>query len=160
MKTAEIKYDQGAMHYIKVAGIGMLMLGFSVAAGLYLLDNRPPPQSSYQLSCIILFLASINLGTVIMMDPFQHYFSRFTPAAIIGMAGVIFLFIITESVSRFLGHIGYSFLTPFLLACQGLIYTTIVLEKSFALKCLLCLDSVAVVLLWDLGAAGNFMLPF
>ena len=158
--TAAIRHDHMVMHYIKTAGIGILMLCFSVAAGVYLLDNRPPPQSSYQLSCIILFLASINIATVIMMDPFHHYFSKFTPSAIIGMEAVVLLFIITESLNRFLGHFGYSFLTPLLIACQALIYTTIVLEKSFALKSLLCLDSVAVVLLWDLGVTGNFTMPF
>jgi len=161
--TTALRHDQRVMQIFKAASATILTIGMlcaSLLLGKYLLDHRLPQQSSYQVSCIILVLASINFGTAIMLDPFRYYYSKFTPPAIVSMAALVLLFAIAESFNRFLGHFGYGFLTPFVIACQGLIYVTLVLEKNIALKCLLGLDSIAVILLWELGAAGNFTMPF
>jgi hypothetical protein len=56
--------------------------------------------------------------------------------------------------------IGYDVLTPFVIVSEALIYTTIFREKNIPLKCLLSIDSIALMFLWALGTADKFVMPF
>jgi len=153
-------YEQKITRIIISAGGSLLVLLPSLAAGVALLEGDLPVQPALKMSCLIMFLASVNFGTVIMLDPYHRYFSKLSPPAIISMVAVVFLYLVIASLKLYFPPISYSWLAPFVVASEALIYTTIFLEKNIPLKCLLSLDSIALMFLWALGDADKFTLPF
>ena len=145
---------------MKSASIGILALSPSLATGMYLLDNSALLEEPYQTVCLILLIAAIDLALLVILDPYRRDLSKLTLPTLISAMATILLFIITDSINRFFEHLGYAFLTPFVIVCVALIYTTVFLEKNITLKFYLSLNSIAVMLLWALGASNRIMMPF
>jgi hypothetical protein len=158
--TAATRHGQEITRFLISTGATILILSPSLAAGMGLLGNNLPLQPALKISLAILLLASVNFGTAIMLDPYRRYFSKLAPPALVSMVAIVFSFIITESLKQFFQHLGYGLLTPFIVACLALIYTAILVEKNIPLKCLLSLDSIALMFLWALGASDKFTMPF
>jgi hypothetical protein len=158
--TAVAGHSKTFARFFIPAGINILVLAPSLAAGLGLLNDALPLQPALKISYLILFLASVNFATVIMLEPYRRHFSKLSPAALLTVVAVVFLFIVNESLKMYFPHMDYSLLTPLIVAGVVLVYTTILAEKSVPLKCLLSLDSIALMFLWGLGAADKFTMPF
>ena len=159
--TIAIRHDHSATQFFKSASISILILSPSLAAGLYLImDNPIPLLTPYQITCLILILALLDIVTVILLEPYRRYFSKLTPPAFFSAITAVLLFVIANAFNSFLNHRGYGSLTPFVVAAMALIYTTIFLEKNIALKCYLSLNSIAVILLWVLGSIDRVAIPF
>lgn len=158
--TAAIRHDHRLTQFIKSASIGALIISPSLTTGMYLMDNNTLLEEPYQTVCLILLIAAIDLAMLVILDPYRRDLSKLTLPALISTMAIILLFIITESINRFFEHLGYTVLTPFVIACIALIYTTIFLERNIALKFYLSLNSIAVMFLWALGASNRIMMPF
>ena len=159
MTTAIGRYH-GVLQIFKTATTSILILSPSLAAGVCLLENELPLQEALRTSVMILFLASVNFAVAIMLDPYRGNYSRLTPPSLIGMVTVVLSYAIFEALNRFDGHLGYGWLTPFVVACVALIYTTVFLEKNIVMKCLHSLSGIALIFLWALGATERFTMPF
>lgn len=158
--TAVAGHDRSFARILLSVGTSLLVLLPSLATGWCLLNDSLPLQSALKVSCLILFLASINFAAAIMLEPYRSHFSRLSPPAMIGMAAIVFIFIMLEAMKTYFPSIGYSLLTPFVIASGVLLYVTIFRERSLPLKCLLSLDSIALMFLWALGASDKFTMPF
>ena len=158
--TAVAGHEKTFARFFVSIATNLLILSPSLAVGLGLLNDKLPLQPALKISCLILFLASVNFGAAIMLEPYRRYFSSFSPSAIIGMVTVIFLYTVMESLKPLFPQLSFVWLTPFAIASAGLIYTTIFMEKNIPLKCLLSLDGIALMFLYALGAADKFTLPF
>jgi hypothetical protein len=160
--SAIIQHDHGVAQFFKSASASVAILVPSMMTGMYLIKHyRAPLHAPFQIVCLILLLASVNLGTVIMIDAYRNHFSKLTPPALISMITTVLLFVVTESFNRFFdNHIGYGFLTPLVIACIGFIYANIIVEKNIVMKFFLSLNSIAVMFLWALGSADKFTMPF
>lgn len=158
--TTAVRHNHGVLQFFKLATASILILSPSLAAGICLLENQLPLQQALRTSVMILFLASVNLAVVIMLDPYRHNYSKLTPPSLVGMVTVVLLYAIFEALNQFSMHLGYGLLAPFVGICQALIYTTVFLEKGTVMKCLLSLSSIALMFLYALGAADKFTMPF
>ena len=158
--TTAIRHDHRLTQFIKSVSIGILALSPSLATGMYLLDNSALLEEPYQTICLILLIAAIDLALLVILDPYRRDLSKLTLPALFSTMAIVLLFIITESINRFFEHLGYTFLTPFVIACIALIYTAIFLERNIALKFYLSLNSIAVIFLCVLGATNRIMMPF
>ena len=141
-------------------GASVLILSPSLAVGLGLLNDSLPLQQALKISYLILFLASVNFAAAIMLEPYHRYFSGLSLPAILTMVAIVFLYMVIESLKPLFPHLSFGWLTPFVVAGVGVVYAAIFREKNIPLKCLLSLDSVALMFLWALGAADKFTLPF
>lgn len=158
--TTAIRQGHGVLQLFKAATASIIILSPSIAAGVCLLENQLPLQEALRTSVMILFLASVNIAVAIMLDPYRHNYSKLAPLSLIGMVTVVLLYAIFEALNRFFGHLNYGLLAPLVGICQALIYTTVFLEKSTVMKCLLSLSSIALMFLYALGAADKFTMPF
>jgi len=160
--TATVKHGQGVTRFFFSHGASVLILAPSLAAGICLLeDTLPLLQEALRISYLILFLASINFATAIMIEPYRSSLSRLSLPTLMSMVAVVFLFIVAGALKlQFFQHLDYIFLTPFVAACEILIYATIFFEKNIPLKCLLSLDSIALMFLCALSVTDKFTTPF
>jgi hypothetical protein len=158
--TAEARHERGSTRFFISTAVSVLILLPSLAVGVSLLEDKLPLQPALKISCLILFLASINFGTAIMLEPYRRYLSKLSSAAIVSMVAVVFFYIVIEALQSYFKQMGYGVLIPFVVISEALIYTTIFTEKNIPLKCLLSLDSIALIFLYALGAADKFTMPF
>jgi hypothetical protein len=88
--TAEVRHERGYARFFISAAANLLILAPSLAVGVSLFNDNLPLQPALKMSCLILFLASVNFGLVIMLDPYRRHFSKLSPPAIISMVAVVF----------------------------------------------------------------------
>jgi len=158
--TVVAGHNRSVAQVLTSLAASVLVLLPSLATLWCLQEGELPLQPAMKISCLILFLASINFATAIMLEPYRSHFSKLSPPAVISMAVTVFLFITLEALKTYFPEIGYKFLLPLLLASGGLIYAAVFREKSLPLKVLLSLDSIALMFLWALAASDKFTMPF
>ena len=158
--TAVAGHERTFVRFLTSTGATLFILSPSLAAGLCLLNGNLPLQPALKISYLILFLMSVNFAGAIMLEPYRRYLSKLSLPAILGMAAVVLLFTALATLKPLFTHISFGWLTPFVVAGEGLIYTAIFREKNIPLKCLLSLDSIALMFLYALSAADKFTLPF
>lgn len=108
----------------------------------------------------ILGLMAVNLLGAMLLEPATSRIGRLTIPALLGYVGVVILFIVAQTLNRFISHLGYEWLFPFVLMAQALCYCGIFRERHLLLKSLLALNGLALTVLWCLGAADRVALPF
>ncbi len=146
--------------FIKSFFINFFVLVPFVLTGFYLVENRTPLPYPYIIGYGILLWALLDFIIVILIEPYRRVLGKLTIPAFIGTISIVLLFVITESINRFLKHLGYNLLTPFVVAAIILIVLAIFREKNIALKCYLSLNGIILTLLWALGASDKIAMPF
>ncbi len=131
----------------------------SVVIGMLLKDHNIPVHYSHMVGITILLLAVFNFTTVVMIDEYDNI-KRLTIPALVTATAIIFMFIIAESLNRFLMQMGYSYITPFLFIVNLFTYVAIFREKNYVLKLYLSLNTIALYILWAMGCAETFTTPF
>jgi hypothetical protein len=139
---------------------GAIVLAPAVAVEMYLIGHKAPLQASYFFACVVLFLGVIDFGTVVMIEPQRKRLSSLTMPAFLSAMAVVLLYVISESLNRFVQHLGYEWLTPFAMASIVMLYGAVFIEKNLALKCQLSLNSIAVTFLWAMGSIDKVTMPF
>jgi len=132
----------------------------SILIGNFLRDHQVPVQYSYFVGVTVLMLAAFDFATVVFIEQYKSKMGKLTIPALVGANAIIFMFIIAESFNRFLTHVGYAYITPFLLISVILIYIAIFREKMLVMKLYLSLNSMALLLLWTMGLADKIVMPF
>lgn len=132
----------------------------SPVMGYFLQVTRAPMESPYFVACAILALAVLNFIIVALLEQHRPRLGGLTLPALLCTVAVIFMFVTAESLNRFFEHLGYNWLSPFVAVSVLFIYIAIYREKSLALKSHLCLNSIALQILWILGAANKVTMPF
>lgn len=160
MGVTDKNLEHSATLLFKSAMISLLTLSPSLMAGLYLLDNRVPLHSPYATGCIVLLLAAADFMGLLFLEPYRRHLSRLTLPALVGAMTVVFLFVLVDALNRFIENLGFSFLAPFAAAGLILLYAALFAEKNIALKVFLCLNSIAVMLLWAMGSIDKVSMPF
>lgn len=145
---------------LKSALVSALVMIPSVLSGFYLMDHRVPVQYAYFVACSIVLLAVFDFATVIFIEQYRSRLGKMTLPALLGAIAIIFLFIVMESLNRFIEDLGYSFLTPFIAAMMLLISAAVFTEKNTILKIYLGINAIALMLLWAMGASDKIMMPF
>lgn len=132
----------------------------SILSGIYLSENSVPVQYAYFVACTVLLLAALDFATVVFIEQYRSRLGALTMPALLATIAVIFLFIIAESLIRFFEHLGYTFITPVVIAAMLMIYAAIFMEKNMMLKSYLSINSIALALLWAMGASDKITMPF
>ncbi|MCE9508474.1 MAG: hypothetical protein K8R48_09230 [Alphaproteobacteria bacterium] len=132
----------------------------SILLGTFLVNNHVPVQYAYFVSCIIVLLAVFDFTTVVLIEQYRRKLGRATIPALLSAIFVILMFLIAASLSRFLKHLDYSYLTPFVVAAVLLIYIAIFREKNIVMKSYLSINSCALSILWAMGASDKIVMPF
>ncbi len=139
--------------------ISLIAIVPSVIIGMLLKDHNIPVHYSHMVGITILLLAVFNFTTVVLIDEYDNI-KRLTIPALVAATAIIFMFIIAESLNRFLMQMGYSYITPFLFIVNLFTYMAIFREKNYVLKLYLSLNTIALFILWAMGCAETFTTPF
>ena len=108
----------------------------------------------------ILGLAAVCLMGAALLEPVSRSIGRLTIPALLGYVALVILYVVAQTLNRYLTHLGYDWLFPFVIAAQGFCYCGIFFEKHIYLKSLLALNGLALTVLWSLGSADKIALPF
>lgn len=146
--------------FLKSVLVGTLVIIPSVLTGYYLMDNPVPTQYAYFVACSVLFLSVLDFAIVVFIEQYRDRLGRVTMPALLSAIAVIFMFIIMESLNRFIKELGYSYLTPFIAVTILLIYAAVFTEKNMLLKVYLGINSIALMLFWAMGFSNKIMMPF
>lgn len=161
MSTTRKNVDQTAvLLFAKSASGSLLVLAPSLLAGLYLVETRVPLHAPYAISGATLLLAAVDFIIVFSLEPYRRHLSSLSLPALLGAVAVVLLFTITDTMNRFIDHLGYGFLSPFSAASIALLYAATFIERHMPMKALFCLNSIAVMLLWALGSVDKVSMPF
>lgn len=144
----------------KSALISLVILSPSLLSGIFLIENHVPVTHAYLVACLILLLAVLDFVMVVLLEPYRRRLGALTMGAFIVTISIILLFIMTNALHRFFDHLGYDYLTPFVVAGELLLVAAVFFEKNAALKCSLSLNSIALAVLWAMGAADKVTMPF
>jgi hypothetical protein len=145
---------------LKSTLLSVLLILPSALLGRYLFGNVMSVQYSYYVVCTILILAAFDFATVIFIEQYRRSLGILTIPVLLATIAVILMFTIMESLNRYFNHLGYTFLTPFVLVTILLIYAALFLEKNIMLKAYIAINSVALVLLWITAVTGRVVMPF
>jgi hypothetical protein len=129
-------------------------------SAVFLIHERPPIPYDYFVSCGILLLAVFDFVTVVFIEQYRKRLGTLTMAALLGTIFIVMLFMIATALNRFFEYLGYGYLIPFIGAAMLLIYAAAFIEKNLVLKIHLSLNSLALALLWTMGATDKVMMPF
>ncbi len=140
--------------------ISFLMILPSVLLTLFLKGNSVPVQYAYFVACTIVLLAVFDFATVVFIEQFRKNLGKLTLPALLAALGMIFAFMIMEALNRFIEHLGYVLLTPFVFLAVLLIYVAIFMEKNLMLKTYLSINSIALLILWVMGTLDKVTMPF
>jgi hypothetical protein len=156
--------DRGVAQFFKSATTSSIALALSVAVGFYLKDNRLTLGASESISSALLFVAALDIGVAVLLEPYCRRLSALTIPAMISVTGLVLLFAVADALNRFsensVGHVSYNWLTPFVITSLALIYGAMFKERSLLLKGYFSLNSMAVMFLWALGSIDKVMMPF
>ena len=108
----------------------------------------------------ILALGVLDFLAAILLEPMKRELGSLTLPALLGSCGMVLFYVLAQTLNRYIEHLGYDWLLPFVIASLGLCYAGIFLEKNAHLKCYLALNGLALTVLWCLGAADKVALPF
>lgn len=140
--------------------MSILMLIPSPLLGILLMESKMPLQYPVLVAYTVLFLAAVNFITVVLIEPYRRREGKLTLSALLAAIAVILLYAVSETVNRFVEHLGYEWLTPLVAAGVLLLYAAIFREKSVALKFQLSVNSIALAILWMAGSADKITMPF
>jgi len=136
------------------------VVALSVLTGVYLLRGYVSAQYAYFVTCAVLLLAAFDFATVVFIEKYRSTLGALTLPAFLAALGTIFLFIVVESFNRLFEGFGYTLTMPFVAVAVLMIYAAIFMEKNMMLKICLGINSLALALLWALGATDMITLPF
>lgn len=140
--------------------ISLIAIVPSTTIGLVLKDHDIPVEYAQLVATTILLLAAFNFATVIIAEHYSKMLSRMTMPALIGSTAIIFMYVIAASLNRFVVELGYHYITPFLFGVILYDYLTILREKIYTLKFFISLNTIALFILWAMGTAKTFTMPF
>jgi hypothetical protein len=146
--------------FFKSITVNAAVLAPAMLSGIYLIENLAPSGHAYFIACAILILAVINFVTIALIEPYRRNLGKLTIPAFICAIGLVLLFVMTDALNRFFDHLGYNWLTPLVAIVTLLIYIAVLREKNIALKCHLSINSIALSILWAMGAIDKITLPF
>ncbi|MBI3441492.1 MAG: hypothetical protein HY052_06785 [Proteobacteria bacterium] len=139
---------------------GIAIILPSVLSEMYLKNHGVPAQYAFLTASAVVFLAVLDFIIIIAIEPFRRSLSILTIPTLLSSIAVIFLYMVTESLNRFFEHLGYAFLSVPVVTAGLLIYVAILWEKKIFLKSYLCLNSIALELLWAMGNTDKITMPF
>jgi hypothetical protein len=108
----------------------------------------------------ILGLTAANFATIIFLEYYRASIGRLTLPALLGAVAVVLLYMIAQSMDRFVHDIGYNWLFPAVACFLLLSACAIFRERQLLLKGYLALNTVAMAVLWGLGDMDRMTLPF
>lgn len=145
---------------VKALFISALILIPSPLFAMFMIESKLPLQYPLIIAYTAIFLACADFLTILLIEPYRHRRGSLTMSALLAAIAIIFLFVVSESLNRFVAHVSYGWFTPLVAAGVLLIYAAIFLEKNVTLKCQLSLSSVVLGLLWIAGTADKITMPF
>lgn len=128
--------------------------------GLYALSHNVNWPAPALIMPFIFALAAGSFTLIAILDSMHARTGQWTLPGLLSVTGIVMLFMIAEAANRFLGDFGYGWLLPFVLTVQAVLYVAMFTEKGFLLRAVLLLDSIAISVLWGLGAADRLFMPF
>lgn len=129
-------------------------------AALYFMEAQITWRSPSLIVVFILGLAVANFAAIVILEHYRSSLGNLTLPALLSGVGLILLFVTAEAINRFYRDFGYEWLFPVVVLALGLSFLAIFRERKMALKFQLACNSVAVAVLWSLGAADKIAMPF
>jgi hypothetical protein len=129
-------------------------------SALLLEQGRLAWPHSHLLVTVILSLMVMDFIMLMVLEPHRDMLGKVTIPAILGFIGIAMAFVITEAMNRFAIGYGFAWTMPFVGAALLALYGGVFFERHLALKLFLCLNGIALTVLWCLGDAGKMTLPF
>ena len=140
--------------------VSLLALLPSTLVWAYLLNNNISMEYAWLMAYGILLWGVLDFIIVIFIEPYRRSIGKLTIPAFIATISVILLFIIMEGINRFVKHLGYGVLTPFVALAALLIAAAVFRERNAALKGYLSFNNALLGLLWAMGAVDKIAMPF
>lgn len=140
--------------------VSIFVLAPSLVSWLFLMANHVPATHAYLVACGVLLLAVIDFAVIVLLEPYRRRLGLLTMLSFIGVIGIVLLFVAADALNRFIDHLGYGIVTPVAIGGALLLTAAIFCEKNTVLKCHLSINSIALAVLWAMGAADKVTMPF
>lgn len=157
MENKTEKKEEGQLLPLTISLIAIVP---STTVGILLKDHNVPIEYAQLVITTLLMLAAFNFATVVFVEQYRKQLSRMTMPALILSTAIIFMYVIAASLNRFVIELGYNYITPFLFGTIIYDYLTILREKIYTLKFYISLNTIALFILWAMGTAKIFTMPF
>lgn len=145
---------------LKTVLIGLLMAAPAAGVSAMLMDTRMAwPHATTVMLCIY-GLTMANFLALVAIEPYRNRIGDLTIPALLLFISMIFAYTMTETIERFVANYGFTWLTPVCIVALAVIYGSVVREKFLLMRLFLCLNGLALTVLWCLGDADKVSLPF
>jgi hypothetical protein len=125
-----------------------------------MMQTRTDWPHSYLFVIAILGLMATDFLMLFVIEPYRASLGDLTMPAMLSFIGVTVFFLMNEAINRFVVAYGFGWLTPVVITGLAVCYIGVMREKYVPLKLFLCLNGLAMTVLWCLGDAGRMTLPF
>lgn len=132
----------------------------SFCFSVYIIETHISWSAPALVMAAILCVGVFNFGLTVALEYCRSKLGPLTLPAMLCVAAVVLLFVIAESFDRFVDKIDYGWLLPAVAVGLALSTLAIFKERVLALKLHLAFNSLALAVLWGLGATGKISLPF
>jgi hypothetical protein len=129
-------------------------------SSLYIIKSHIVFPAPTLMMAAVLGVGVVNFGLTVALEYVRRKIGKLTLPAILGMAGVVFLFVVAESINRFVRDVNFHMLLPVVGVFFLLSLLAIFREKTLVLKLYLAFNALALAVLWGLGSTGKIWLPF
>jgi hypothetical protein len=146
--------------FFRSATTSLLVCAPSLLFCVYIIRSHVAMPAPTLLMAALLGVGVLNFVLTVALEYVRRRIGRLTLPAILGMAAVVFLFVLAESMNRFVRDFNYQWLLPAVGAAITLSLLAIFREKALALKIYLAFNALALAVLWGLGSMGQVWMPF
>lgn len=137
------------------------MVGVPVfCLSVFIMESKPFWASPALTMLAILGMTAANFAAIIFLEYYRSRLSRLSMPVMFGAVGLVLLYIIAESVNRFILDFGYDWLFPIVAVYLLASFIAIFSEKLVLVKLHIGINAVVIAVLWTLGAADKIALPF
>lgn len=148
------------LHALKPVLVGLLIAVPAALASATLMDSRTAWPNAPYVMLAILVLTLGNFLALVAIEPYRSRLGELSMPAMLVFIGMTFAYMVTESIDRFVDGYGFGWLTPVTIVALAVIYGGILREKFLMMQLALCLNGLALSVLWSLGDVDKVALPF
>lgn len=145
---------------MKTLPTSLLVCVPSFALSLYLMQTRMEWVRPDLITTMILMLMTGNIALLAIMEQHRSRIGILTCPALLSAVGLSLLFMVAESVERFHANIDYQWFFPAVLIASMLSCIAIFKERQLFMKFQLGATSIALTIMWCMGAGDKLSLPF
>ena len=156
-----MRQEESQQHdLVKSVITSLLVCVPTFCASVWVMEAKPLWTTPAVTMLVILGMTAANFAALVFLEHYRTRIGGLTLPTIVGAVGIVVLFVIAESLNRFVRDFGYDWLFPVIMIYLLLSFVAIFREKVVMLKLHLSLNVVVIAILWTLGAADKIALPF